>query len=118
MRFLTNLRQKWISSLPLWNMNRLLNISDLPDEVLLHIQQQIIPEIQLPRNPESTYLNRYTPFAKALRCVCHRWKELVDLCSNYHTRITTAVIQLNPEGDFVATDRKRFALILNSRGVY
>jgi hypothetical protein len=76
-------------------MNQSVQINDLPDDILLHIQkQQTIPEIQLPTNPESTYLNRYTPSAKALRCVCRRWKELVDLRSNYHARITTAVIQL------------------------
>jgi hypothetical protein len=84
-------------------------INDLPDEILLHIQkQQAIPEIQLPTHPESTYLNRYTPPAKALRCVCRRWKELVDLRSNYHTRITTAVIRLQTRGDSRCYGRETF----------
>jgi hypothetical protein len=89
-------------------MDQSLNVNDLPDEILLHIQQQIVPEIKLPRDPESCYLNRYTPFAKALRCVCRRWKELVDLRSNYHTRITTAVIQLDLENDFCCHGRETF----------
>jgi hypothetical protein len=75
-------------------------VSGFPIEIL----QQILYEfndygrqIELPARELDAYLNRYTRAAKVARRVCRTWRELVDMPSNHHFRLTTAF--LTTEGE-------------------
>lgn len=78
------------------------HIDGLPNELLISIHQQALDlqnlEIELPICPGASYLNRYTPLAKSFRAVCRRWKDLVDLPSNYLARMTAICFVITPTG--------------------